>query len=200
MKTNIIKYFGFIALAFHLTACEVKIGTPSTSSTTAASRGDGFSAPRGRYAYSADGKEVKDIETGLIWQTCQVGMTWNGNTCTGEAKTFTYNEAMALSGRNGRLPTIRELASLIKCSSGKFKSTVDVGDGGTPINNECDGNYTRPTIDTEAFPNTPASGVWSGSPDAGNAGSAWSVYFYDGYSYGSYRYVSNGVRLVRGGQ
>ncbi|MEN9372930.1 MAG: hypothetical protein RIR79_482 [Pseudomonadota bacterium] len=195
-----IKYFGFIALAFHLTACEVKIGTPSTSSTTAASRGDGFSAPRGRYAYSVDGKEVKDIETGLIWQTCQVGMTWNGNTCTGEAKKFTYDEAMALSGRNGRLPTIRELASLIKCSSGKFEKTVDVGDGGAPIKSVCAGSYTTPTIDTEAFPNTPASDVWSGSPFAGNTGGAWFVSFSYGFSGYNGRNDDVGVRLVRGGQ
>jgi hypothetical protein len=60
--------------------------------------------------------------------------------------------------------------------------------------------YPRPTIDPTYFPNTPASGFWSGSPLAGHSGDAWGVLFDDG---GDDWYGRNGadrVRLVRAGQ
>ena len=81
-----------------------------------------------------------------------------------------------------------------------MKDSNDVGDGGAPIKNWCDGDYTKPTINTKAFPNTPASNVWSGSPDAVNASHAWYVLFSNGSSGNGYRYDYGGVRLVRGGQ
>jgi hypothetical protein len=153
-----------------------------------------------RYQILANGAEVKDLQTNLIWQRCQVGMNWNGNTCTGESKRFTFDDAQKQAGNGWRVPTIRELSSLIYCSSGKMKDSDDVGDGGAPIKNWCDGDYTKPTINTKAFPNTPASVVWSGSPYAGYAGFAWGVGFYDGFSSYGNRYNGYGVRLVRGGQ
>ena len=81
-----------------------------------------------------------------------------------------------------------------------MQSERDVGDGGAPIKSFCDGDYTKPTINTKAFPNTPASYVWSGSPNADYAGFAWVVFFNDGYSSDSLRFNGYGVRLVRGGQ
>ena len=153
-----------------------------------------------RYQILANGAEVKDLQTNLIWQRCQVGMNWNGNTCTGEASKFTFDDAQKQAGNGWRVPTIRELSSLIVCSSGKMKDSDDVGDGGAPIKNWCDGDYTKPMINTKAFPNTPASVVWSGSPSAGSTSLAWYVLFNDGNSSYSYRYNLVGVRLVRGGQ
>lgn len=165
--------------------------------TTATQSKDDFPAPRGRYVYSEDGKEVKDIKTGLIWQSCQVGMLWDGNTCIGDAKKFTYDEAMALSGRRWRIPTIRDLSSLIYCSQGEMQRSSDVGDGGAPIKNGCDGNHTRPTINTQVFPKTYASVVWSGSPEVGRSSSAWVVDFVTGYAYPYRRDLDGTVRLVR---
>jgi hypothetical protein len=197
-----LKILGILALCTHLAACdkklELSVGTTSAAAPSGATAPkDTFSAPRGRYAYSADGREVKDMETGLIWQTCSVGQTWNGNTCTGEAKKFTYDEAMALSGRNERLPTVRELATLVKCSSGQMKGTADVKDGGAPIKISCDGNYTKPTIDVEAFPATPSTAFWSSSP-GGNY--AWYVHFFGGYVNSNSRDDAFAVRLVRASQ
>uniref|UniRef100_UPI004055A3F9 Lcl C-terminal domain-containing protein n=1 Tax=Candidatus Electronema sp. TaxID=2698783 RepID=UPI004055A3F9 len=57
-----------------------------------------------------------------------------------------------------------------------------------------------PTINQQAFPNTEATGFWSGSPLAVVSDYAWSVYFGNGYSYRDGRDYSNAVRLVRGGQ
>lgn len=108
----------------------------------------------------------------------QTGLMWKRK-C--ESKEYTYDEAVEkfkgndeFAGYNDwRLPTIDELKTLLLPDS--------------------------PHIDTEAFPNNP-SYVWSGSPNAGNAGNAWYVYFNHGYSHYYYRFSSYGVRLVRGGQ
>ena len=63
-------------------------------------------------------------------------------------------------------------------------------------------SYDRynPSIDTDYFPNTTSSGVWSGSPYAGDSGSAWYVYFVYGISYYNGCVGGYQVRLVRGGQ
>lgn len=198
-----LKMLGILALCTHLAACdkkvELSVGTTSAAAPSIATvPKDTFSAPRGRYAYSADGQEVKDMETGLIWQTCSVGQTWNANTCTGDAKKFAYAEAMALSGRNGRLPTIRELATLIKCSSGQMKDTNDVKDGGALIKNWCSGNDTQPTIDIEAFPATPATAFWSSSPYIDDR--AWCLHFGLGDVHYYSRENAFAVRLVRASQ
>lgn len=57
-----------------------------------------------------------------------------------------------------------------------------------------------PSIDTEYFPHTFASGYWSSSSFANDPGDAWNVHF--NYGYDSYYSKSNGrsVRAVRGGQ
>ncbi|MEN9373162.1 MAG: hypothetical protein RIR79_714 [Pseudomonadota bacterium] len=150
-----------------------------------------------RYQILANGAEVKDVQTNLIWQRCQVGMNWNGNTCTGEAKKFTFENAKKQAGNGWRVPTIRELSSLIYCSSGKMKNSNDVGDGGAPIKNWCDGDYTKPTINTKAFPNTPSGVVWSSSPYVGDSSDAWFVSFYYGNVSGYLRSGNGAVRLVR---
>ncbi len=113
---------------------------------------------------------VFDHKAGLMWK----------RQC--ERNKYTFNEAIkrfkgndTFAGYNDwRLPTIDELKTLLL--------------------------KNPPYIDTEAFPDNP-SNVWSGSPYAGNASGAWYVNFYGGYSGSSlFPNVSNGVRLVRGGQ
>ena len=59
---------------------------------------------------------------------------------------------------------------------------------------------SNPAIDPTYFPNTPSSGFWSGSPDAGYSSYARYVYFYYGYVYSDHRVSDYQVRLVRGGQ
>lgn len=145
-----------------------------------------------RYQILANGAEVKDLENNLIWQRCQVGMNWYEDTCTGKATEFTFDDAQKQAGNGWRVPTIRELSSLIYCSSGKMQKERYIGNDSVPIKKWCDGDYTIPTINTKAFPNTPVSFVWSDD--------FWYVGFHDGDFDQGYRVGGSGVRLVRGGQ
>ena len=89
-----------------------------------------------------------------------------------------------------RVPTLYELATLVQCKGGRYENL----DGG------CEGNYQRPTIDTDFFPNTVSSWFWSSSPYANFSIRAWTVYF--GHGYGNYgnRSFNSQVRLVRSSQ
>ncbi len=148
---------------------------------------------------------------GLEWLRCSIGQSWSGSSCTGEAKKYTFEEAKVAADtfnatgyggkRDWRLPTVRELASLLQCSSGQFKDSDDVKDGGDKIPNNCGGSFSKPTLDTNVFPQTPTDDrFWSSSPDVGDAQDAWYVNFVNGNVSSYYRYLTNYVRLVRAGQ
>ncbi|CAK0764160.1 putative CASPASE_P20 domain-containing protein [Gammaproteobacteria bacterium] len=146
----------------------------------------------GRYRDHGDGT-VTDIQTQLRWKRCAEGQTWTGSSCSGTPQEYKWDDLPAT--QNGwRVPTHEELKSLVYCSStGVFGSAMKV-------NEICSGNYQRPAIDQEAFPNTPASSFWSGSPVAGSSNYAWFVSFDGGYDYWGSRNDAYAVRLVRGGQ
>jgi hypothetical protein len=158
-----------------------------------------------RYSDFGDGT-VLDIRTGLHWMRCALGQTWTGKTCNGEAKNYQWNtghRAVAELNNSGgyaghcdwRLPSIDELKTLVYCSSGQPKTWNDTG-------KPCKGYFNQPTIDLTAFPNTPSSFFWSGSPNANRLDVAWVVVFGNG-SDSSCVSRDKGcypVRLVRGGQ
>jgi hypothetical protein len=140
------------------------------------------------FVISADGDEVTDQKTGLIWRRCSEGTSWNGSTCAGSASVLTQEAALqqaaaqaAITGVAWRLPNIKELASI----ADKSKMTL--------------------AIDSMAFPVMPGYFFWSASPFDGNgffgnSSDAWYVNFNDGsVSYGG-RTDGCYVRLVRGGQ
>ncbi|MBE0473845.1 DUF1566 domain-containing protein [Rhodoferax sp.] len=130
-----------------------------------------------RYSYSTDGAEVTDSKTGLIWQRCSAGQSWDGSTCNGTAATYTHEAALSYAKTQAqagwRLPNVKELFSIT------------------------DKTRSNPAIDVTAFPATPPSWYWSASPYAGDAADAWLVlFYYGGISYGN-RGDLNRVRLVR---
>ena len=141
-----------------------------------------------RYTASADGQEVKDNKTQLVWRRCPEGMTWSGDTCDGSASAMSHQAALqqAASQATGtgvawRLPNVKELASIV------------------------DRSRSNPAIDPLAFPATPSNAFWSSSPYVGSSSGAWGVYFSIGYVFNGYRYNdfrSDGllVRLVRATQ
>jgi hypothetical protein len=123
-----------------------------------------FATPNGRFAVSGTGIAT-DLRTGLTWQRCPVGFTFDDNgtplleqddRCTpGATTTFTWQQALqdaeALNlagGYNGltdwRLPNIKELASIVET------------------------RCAAPSINLAVFPGTPSVAVfWSASHQVG---------------------------------
>ena len=109
--------------------------------------------------------QVIDLRSGLVWQRCSAGQTWNGSTCTGTATTHTHADALGLArqanpGNNPsgwRLPQVKELASLL-----------DMG-------------CRAPAIAASVFPATPQDKAWSSTPFAQRPNIAWTVDFADSY-------------------
>ena len=135
-------------------------------------------APDSRYEFLNSNTEVKDKKTGLIWQRCSLGQTWNGSSCTGTAATYNWTNALQTAaniGNGWRLPNVKELDSLVE-----------------------EACY-NPSINETYFPNTISSYYWSSSPVANGSDSAWIVYFHLGYDY-YYKSNSYYVRLVRSSQ
>lgn len=133
-----------------------------------------------RFAVSADGQEVFDVQARLTWRRCAEGMNWNGTTCAGKAKKFSYGAAKkqaaslaTQSGQAWRLPAKDELLSVVQ--KGKKK----------------------PLIDTAAFPGTPAALFWATRPEAADNLNAWIVNFRNGHVYGNTGSKAPHVRLVR---
>jgi Protein of unknown function (DUF1566) len=143
---------------------------------------------------------VKDTQTKLTWSRCSVGQQWNGNTCTGEAQKFTFEQAQGLARNGWRVPTVRELASLIYCSNGQTRDYNDPQDGEGSIPNYCEANYARPTIAQDAFPNALSGVYWSSSQDLRRFDSIWGVSFDDGSVGYDFRGYGSAVRLVRASQ
>ncbi len=135
-------------------------------------------APDSRYelVLGSGGSEVLDKKTGLIWQRCSIGQSWNGTTCIGYASQHTWVEALAKAkavGNGYRLPNIKELRSLVEKAC-----------------------FVR-TINDNFFPASSYDWYWSSSPITNDA---WGVYFHQGYSYFNPKYNSYNVRAVRNGQ
>jgi hypothetical protein len=137
--------------------------------------GAGAAQAQARYSYSADGSEVTDAQTGLVWRRCSQGQSWSGSTCAGSASFYNHEQALALvkAEAGWRLPNVKELSSLV------------------------DASRFNPSIDTAAFPSTPSSYFWSSTPYAGDARFALHLAFNDGRADREARASPNHVRLVR---
>ena len=139
-----------------------------------------LSAPDSRYQLVNDNTEVKDTQTGLIWQRCSLGQTWSGSSCTGTAATYNWANALQTAknmGNNWRVPNVKELDSLVEeaCYNAAINETFFPA---TQIN-----NY-----------------YWSSSPVAGDSNFAWVVYFGSGGDSVNVKNYYYYVRLVRSSQ
>jgi hypothetical protein len=134
--------------------------------------------------------------SGLIWQKCSVGQSWDGTTCLDDAKKFTWDDAKKLKSdfagkTDWRLPTKNELMLLVYCSDEQYNSDGSCTSSASVI---------KPTISGTHFPNTQSSWFWSSSPYAGSSDLEWGVGFFNGNSDFSLKYDDGYVRLVRSGQ
>jgi Protein of unknown function (DUF1566) len=83
-------------------------------------------------------------------------------------------DVVARTGAGWRLPTVRELQTLVDPS-----------------------RMADPRIDLTAFPTTPSAAFWSSSPVAGSPSLAWLVNFYDGFANTYDKTTMVDVRCVR---
>jgi len=133
--------------------------------------------------------------TGLVWDRCSLGQTWNNDTnhCDFAVNTYTWKNALKdvkirndttyLGFNDWRLPNKKELESIIE---------------------NCGHN---PAINQTIFPYMASSDYWSASSDYWSSSSymsnttlAWGVDFYSGSIVADYKPSSIRVRLVRGSQ
>jgi hypothetical protein len=148
MNAHVVRFLAVVALA-----------------TVALARSADANAPAGRYTTSSG--TVYDTKTKLTWQQAVAPGTyaWAG------AKA--YCAGLNLGGTGWRLPTIKELQTIV------------------------DDSQTNPSIDTTAFPSTPADWFWSSSPLAGSSSVAWGVSFNDGVTANGDVSDTSLVRCVR---
>ena len=120
-----------------------------------------------RFIDNKDGT-ITDKETSLTWMKEDDGKTrtWS------EAKEYAEGNKMKLPGKGWRLPTVKELISLVDYE--KYDPAID------PV-----------------FTNTKSSYYWSSTRHASYSDGAWSVDFSGGYVYWYFTNLKYCVRPVR---
>lgn len=104
--------------------------------------------------YTVTGETVKDAVTGLTWQRNLPEMYAGCTSVCSWEKANAYCEKLELEGaRDWRLPTLIELASIL------------------------DDSRVMPSIDAQAFPNTPPEMFWTSSSVANVTTQAWVLNF-----------------------
>ena len=136
---------------------------------------------QGRFTISADGQEVTDSTTRVVWRRCAEGMHWDGKACSGKAATFSYagaKKAAAAAKQGGkawRIPAKDELVALVDMAKKK------------------------PRIDPQAFPQTPSKLFWATREGSDDDLNAWLVSFSNGKVRANNGQSKFPLRLVRAG-
>ncbi len=163
-KVILVVAFLLACLNTHAQTCKDDI-TPTT--------------PDSRFTTNGNGT-VTDNKTKLIWMRCSLGQTWDGATCSGDASTYIWQQALTAAESHGfggsgawRLPNIKELVSIVEISC------------------------YDPAINQTIFPLTPSGKFWAASPDTRNGAYAWYVGFNYGHDYSGDKNDSRYIRLVR---
>ena len=123
-------------------------------------------APVGRYTVS--GGTVTDTKTNLVWQQTPPTET----PTEAAAATYCAGLGTTLGGDGWRLPTVKELLTLVDFARGTI-------------------------IDSTAFPNTPANYFWTATPVVGAPVSVWVVNFINGETGTDFTNRTFEVRCVR---
>jgi hypothetical protein len=127
-----------------------------------------------RFTVSADGQNVTDSSTKLVWKRCVEGMNWDGKTCAGKPAKLKLDAARAAGKDGWRLPNKDELAGLMD-AKGKKK-----------------------VFDKAAFPGAPARLYWATRPESTDNLNQWLVDMGNGKAFGNTSARGNYVRLVKG--
>lgn len=149
------------------------------SAADACTQGRAETTPSSELKPLEEGAVVKHERTSLEWRRCAEGQTWDAKAriCQGKPLALPWPKAVKQAAKAGapwRLPTGEELLTIVE---------------------RC---HESPTINTQAFPNTPGSHFWTSSLDTGGLERAWSVSFFSGESHRVGKTQNGRVRLVRG--
>lgn len=128
----------------------------------------GAAAPAGRY--TTNGGTVTDTKTKLVWQEPFAPMQMT----LADAKTYCPGLKATLGGTGWRLPTIKELRTLVDVSVS-----------------------TGPAIDATYFPNMPVGGFLSSTIPANSPSSVWILLFDGGGEGESSMSNTYNIRCVR---
>ncbi|MBH2006378.1 MAG: DUF1566 domain-containing protein [Myxococcaceae bacterium] len=107
---------------------------------------------------SDNSTQVKAQTTDLIWQRTQAPLTYNWSTVSRPGSAQEYCNTLTLGGQIWRLPTIKELNTLIDYAI----------------------SYPGPTTNIAAFPSTPQSIFWSSPSSMLSHMAAWGINFNSG--------------------
>jgi hypothetical protein len=128
-------------------------------------------APPGRYVLDAE--TVTDATTGLRWQRGTSATKANRQGAAAYCAQLSLGTGPAMGAGSWRLPTIRELTSIV------------------------DRRATQPAIDTAAFPGTKFDLYWSSTHAAGKPGLGWGIAFSQGDTYFQQPTYTGWVRCVQ---
>lgn len=115
--------------------------------------------PSSDFTLVGDGSIVRHESTGLEWQRCSFGQTWDGTTCQGDPTGRVWGDALQVAAELGdgwRIPNINELASIVELCTGS-------------------------SLNRAVFPNTPtATWFWSSTTFVHDPEQAWAIPFGNG--------------------
>jgi len=143
-----------------------------------------ISTPTSRFVFNSNGT-VTDKETEITWMRCAMGQKWDGNTCTGNALEYSWEEARdVISELNSdtfgeptswRLPNVPELASIVE--------------------RQC----FEPRVNMVVFPATPSKAFWTGMEKKGSPELAYAIDFGRGNMLPSKKSYEGPIRLMLDG-
>jgi uncharacterized protein (TIGR02145 family) len=126
------------------------------------------------------GDEVLDRNNNLLWKRCSLGEAWNGAACSGVAQDVSLEEARKQTPNGWRIPSIRELATLVSCAPDEKSNGIDLGDGQPPLKTKCLEIETLPVQKaflTEVTDLSDGAGYWSDTVDHSNESYNYIIYF-----------------------
>jgi hypothetical protein len=173
---------GFPYLAF--AACAERVEVVSTHT------------PDSRYVDHGDGT-VTDLMSGLMWQQCSVGQTFDATAvgaarCSGTVELRTWSEAIGLPAGDAANAPFNSYPAFANYSDWRVPNAKELQ---SLVALEC----RPPKINATLFPlATPfVGGYWSASTYARQLTEAWSIDFNYGFSAPAARGLYHAVRLVR---
>ncbi len=140
------------------------------------------------HTFEVHGEEAYDAATNLTWKRCSVGQKWSASGCSGGIPGYKWDVAQHAGDDKWRVPTEKELATLI--------DPVKVDRGATPA------------VDTSVFPGILPDGATYWTSSHSNGAKAWYVRFSTGArgigsepgTYTQFELNEYGVHLVRTGR